>query len=56
MISLDNTYNAGELKDFDVRVKKVISLSLTQSIQEKEIEYALEYKFDGLGVELIYEN
>ncbi|MDD4152073.1 MAG: NAD-dependent DNA ligase LigA, partial [Candidatus Gracilibacteria bacterium] len=50
MISLDNTYNAEDLKDFDDRVDKNIISSLNK------VEYTMEFKFDGLGLELIYEN
>ena len=50
MISLDNTYNDGELCDFDVRVKKALDTHQTQ----ENIDYTLEFKFDGLGIELIY--
>lgn len=48
MISLDNTYNAEDLRDFDTRVKKLS--------ERQESEYMLEFKFDGLGVELVYED
>ena len=47
MISLDNTYNEEELQDFDGRVKKLSDLG-------SDIQYTLEFKFDGLWVELIY--
>lgn len=47
MISLDNTYNADDLRDFDDRVQKLSGVA--------ESEYMLEFKFDGLGVELVYE-
>ena len=50
MISLDNTYNSEELRDFDIRVKKNISAS------SSDINYVIEYKFDGLGIELIYDD
>jgi DNA ligase (NAD+) len=43
MISLDNTYNEEDLRDFDERVKK--------NIQKKiftDISYITEFKFDGL--------
>ncbi|MDA9129032.1 NAD-dependent DNA ligase LigA [Candidatus Gracilibacteria bacterium] len=72
MISLDNTYNAEDLRDFDTRVKKILSaassslrattqsgilsLSKEKGAAEKEIEYMIEFKFDGVGIELIYEN
>lgn len=51
MISLDNTYNEWDLIDFDMRIKRVLWLS-----NEKNIPYVIEFKFDGLGVELIYKN
>ncbi len=51
MISLDNTYNEEDLNDFDERVIKNIDDSYITSI-----EYTLEFKFDGLWVELIYED
>ncbi|MDD3793629.1 MAG: NAD-dependent DNA ligase LigA [Candidatus Gracilibacteria bacterium] len=50
MISLDNTYNEVDLRDFDERVKKNLDNYLDV------INYCLEFKFDGLGVELIYKN
>lgn len=63
MISLDNTYNEEDLGDFDDRIKKIIS-SQSSLLEEKEqeqnlnfnIEYTLEFKFDWLGVELIYKD
>lgn len=63
MISLDNTYNNEDLRDFDVRLKRVLKdfktqntlFSLENEISTKNIEYTLEFKFDGLGIELIYE-
>lgn len=51
MISLDNTYNEEDLLDFDMRIKRVLWLS-----SEKNIPYVIEFKFDGLGVELIYKD
>lgn len=51
MISLANTYNSEELKDFDTRLKKILDLK-----KSDEIEYALEFKLDWLWIELIYEN
>ncbi len=52
MISLDNTYNEEDLKDFDIRVKKNLELK----DDNINIEYTLELKFDWLWIELIYEN
>ncbi|MDD3302776.1 MAG: NAD-dependent DNA ligase LigA [Candidatus Gracilibacteria bacterium] len=51
MISLDNTYNEEDLKDFDERVKKIVN---NEKLIVNSIGYTLEFKFDGLGVELIY--
>ena len=50
MISLDNTYNETDLKDFDERIKKILDQ------KDFDIEYILEFKFDWLWVELIYDN
>jgi len=47
MISLDNTYNSEDLEDFDTRVKRILA-------DEEDLEYTIEYKFDGLWVELVY--
>ena len=46
MLSLDNTYDSDDLKEFDKRVKKNVG----------EVEYVVEPKIDGIGVSLIYEN
>lgn len=51
MISLDNTYNEEDLMDFDSRVFK--NLDETENFN---LEYILEFKFDGLWVELIYKD
>lgn len=50
MISLDNTYSSQDLYDFDTRFKKLIDS------KDDDIEYTLEYKFDWLWLELVYEN
>lgn len=47
MISLDNTYNAEDLRDFENRIQRILK-------KETRVEYMLEFKFDGLGVELVY--
>jgi DNA ligase (NAD+) len=46
MLSLANTYNDDELRDFDKRIKKKFD----------EISYVIEPKIDGIGVALVYEN
>ncbi len=51
MLSLDNSYNADDLKDFDKQVKKLCRLP------EKEIvEYTVEPKYDGGSIAIVYEN
>lgn len=49
MISLDNTYNAEDLRDFDTRLQKLLWYT-----KKEKLSYMLEYKFDGLGIELVY--
>ncbi len=52
MISLGNTYNEEDLRDFDERVAKNVGNAGLHSLQETQ--YVLEFKFDWLWVELIY--
>jgi len=47
MMSLGNTYNEQELRDFDERVRKVVG---------DQVEYVCELKFDGLSISITYEN
>ena len=47
MMSLDNTYNAEELKAFHQRVQK--------QLPGEEIEYVVELKIDGVSLSLLYE-
>ncbi len=51
MLSLDNSYNAEDLKDFDERIKKLTALP-----EDAEIEYVVEPKFDGGSIALVFEN
>lgn len=48
MLSLSNTYNEGEIKDFTTRVKKLLP-------KDTKVEYALELKLDGLSISVQYE-
>jgi DNA ligase (NAD+) len=48
MLSLENSYNAEDLKDWDRKARELTGL--------KEIEYCVEPKFDGASISLIYEN
>jgi DNA ligase (NAD+) len=47
MLSLGNTYNEQDLRDFDDRIQKAIG---------NNFEYVCELKFDGLSISLTYEN
>ncbi|MEQ1745819.1 MAG: DNA ligase (NAD(+)) LigA, partial [Saprospiraceae bacterium] len=51
MLSLDNSYDATDLEDFDTSVKKLAGLP-----KEADVEYAVEPKFDGGTIVLVYEN
>ena len=51
MLSLNNSYNAEDLKEFDTQIKKVALLD-----EEAAIEYIVEPKFDGGSIALVYEN
>src|SRR5436190_3605027 len=48
MLSLENSYNADDLIDFDRKAKELSGLP--------EIEYCVEPKFDGASISLIYED
>jgi DNA ligase (NAD+) len=47
MLSLGNTYSEQDLRDFDDRIRKAIG---------NDFEYVCELKFDGLSINLTYEN
>lgn len=49
MLSLANTYNAGEFRDFDNRVRNNLD-------KDARIEYIAELKIDGLAISLLYKN
>lgn len=49
MLSLSNSYSPEDIFDFNERVKKFLNT-------DKDIEYFCEPKFDGLSMELVYEN
>jgi DNA ligase (NAD+) len=48
MLSLDNTYNAEDLTDWDRRCRELADTG--------EIEYCVEPKYDGASISLIYED
>jgi DNA ligase (NAD+) len=49
MLSLGNAMNAGEMLEFDRRIKRFLR-------SDADIEYVAEVKLDGLAVELVYES
>ena len=48
MLSLENSYDADDLVDWDRKAKELSGL--------KELEYCIEPKFDGASISLIYED
>ena len=50
MLSLANSYNEKDLIDFDLQIKKLLKLDVTE-----EISYSVEPKYDGGGISLVYE-
>ena len=48
MLSLENSYNAEDLVDWDRKVRELTGLNT--------VEYCVEPKFDGASISLIYEN
>ena len=48
MLSLENSYNAEDVIDFDRKVKELTS--------QPTVEYCVEPKFDGSSIALVYEN
>jgi DNA ligase (NAD+) len=48
MLSIDNTYSADELRDFDRRVRK--------TLRDESVTYVGELKIDGVATSLVYEN
>lgn len=48
MLSLENSYNADDLFDWDRKAREISGLT--------DIEYCIEPKFDGASISLIYEN
>ncbi len=50
MLSLENAFDETDIRDFDERIKRFLSLPFDQ-----DIDYVCEPKMDGLAVELVYE-
>src|SRR5262249_40943415 len=47
MLSIDNTYNPGELREFDKRIRKLLG--------NQPVTYVVELKIDGVAISLTYE-
>ncbi len=47
MLSIDNCYDEAELLEFDTRVRKLLDV--------ETVEYTVEYKIDGVALQLSYE-
>jgi DNA ligase (NAD+) len=47
MLSIDNTYSADELREFDKRIRKLL--------HGQKVEYVVELKIDGVAISLTYE-
>jgi DNA ligase (NAD+) len=48
MLSIDNVYDEAALDEFDARIRKLVN--------GEPIEYAVEYKIDGVAIAVTYEN
>src|SRR6516164_1211203 len=48
MLSIANTYNADELREFDARVRKLLG--------NEPVRYVVELKIDGVAISLTYED
>ena len=55
MLSLDNTYNETELREFDARLRRVLK-EKNLAGHAGELDYVVEPKVDGLAVCLTYEH
>jgi DNA ligase (NAD+) len=51
MLSLDNAFNADELREFDGRIKRMLGMDA-----DAPMEYVAELKIDGLSISITYEN
>jgi DNA ligase (NAD+) len=48
MLSIDNVYEESELDEFDKRIRKLVA--------GEPVEYAVEYKVDGVAIAVTYQN
>ncbi|AEA33906.1 NAD-dependent DNA ligase LigA [Hippea maritima] len=51
MLSLEDGFDDNDIREFDRKVKRFLKLP-----EDKKIAYSVEPKFDGLSIDLIYEN
>lgn len=51
LLSMQNTYNEKDILDFHASIKR-----LFPTLSDKDLEYVIEPKFDGLSIALTYEN
>ncbi len=51
MMSLDDGFNEGDIREFDRKIKRFLKMP-----EDTDIEYFVEPKFDGLSICLIYED
>jgi DNA ligase (NAD+) len=49
MLSLDNAFSSDDMEEFDKRIRKLLK-------SDKDIEYTVEPKYDGLAIELTYKD
>ena len=56
MLSLDSITDPEDVRAFDKRVRRELGRELDRSLDDEVIHYTVEPKFDGLSVELIYED
>ena len=55
MLSLDSIMKAEDVRAFDTRIRRELGRELDRDFGQERIHYTAEPKFDGLSVELIYE-
>lgn len=51
MLSLQNTYDAAELREFDTRIRKLLAMP-----EAGLVRYVVEPKLDGIAMELVYDD
>ncbi|MDR1479403.1 MAG: NAD-dependent DNA ligase LigA [Planctomycetaceae bacterium] len=70
MLSIENTYNIGELREYGARIYKQLKLNSTNnknddnnkndnidnSVEENDLSWVVELKIDGVAAALIYED